>query len=722
MTRFLSLGAFLLLLTGCSGSSSTGGSDDFSRGTNAINDYRFNESDSLLSSLEKEDSISARAAYLVGLSKERQLLLWDAMEHYLRATTRDQGYAPAFGGLARVYSALGSEVVAADVGRRFAELSKSDPEAWAMYASLLISAGQLPEANRALGQAEAAGYPSDASSLIKARLAFARHDISAADAASAVAVNSPSAKRALADYLEDRGFADSAIAISRAIFEDDRSHVAMIEHFFRSLRVGYLTEARQMIRDMEKRDKTTILPRAAWALYYDGAQDWANGLTAVYQLQEVRPAALSTVAYLYDIAARSVNLTVAGSASEELMANVEALRMHPMTKQYAIYRRISPRVRLMLPPVAVVSLDSVKVAAIRGELEYQAWYAFALEQWQKVDDTLPSFSSFVEPWGNDPAHWTAFASTRLGFNPIKAITAESLLTTVLTDHPNFRPAFDSLSEMYLFVADFAKAAALFEQYPHYAQIYPDEAIRQGIALAEAGRGDDAVTAALRGLDQSAGKSMLLDRLARALARRGFSTQARRVVEKALTYRADDPDLLAIAARLACDLAECDKALELIETGLDKEPTHKALRAEKGRALFDSGSEEEGLKLLDDIVMNEGGNGDALLYLSHRLAKLNKDPNKAQDLARQAILACPLYKRANINLAQVYLMTGRPELARGAAKTALSQFQHDAEAYFLLGKALATENDPEAKEVLQLAKRHGLAGDPLKEAEALLQRM
>lgn len=722
MTRFLSLGAFLFMLAGCSGSSSTGGSDAFSRGEDAINDYRFHESDSLLTVLEKNDSTSARAAYLVGLSKEHQLLLWDAMEHYLRATTRDGGYAPAFGGLARVYSALGSEVVAADVGRRFAELSKSDPEAWAMYASLLISAGQLPEANRAVGQAEAVGYPKEASAFIQARLAFARHDIAAADASAAMAVNSTSARRAFADYLEDRGFADSAIAISRALYNDDKSHDAMIEHFFRSLRVGYLTEAREMIREMERRDKTTILPRAAWTLYYDAAQDWTNGLTAVYQLQEVRPAALSTVAYLYDIGARSVNMTVAGSASEEMMANVEVLKFHPMLKQYAIYRRISPRVRLMIPPVAVMSLDSVKVAAIRGELEFQAWYAFALEQWQKVDDTLPSFATFVEPWGNDPARWTAFASTRMGFNPIKAITAETLLTKVLAAQPNFRPAFDSLSEMYLFVADFTKAAALFEQYPHFSQVYPDEAIRQAIALAEAGRGDEAVTAAERGIAQSAGKSMLLDRLARALVRRGFIPQARTLIEKAATYNADDPDLLAIAARLACDLAECDKALGLIETGLDKEPNHKALRAEKGRALFDSGSEEEGLKLLDDIVMNEGGNGDALLYLSNRMAKLNKDPNRAQDLARQAILACPLYKRANINLAQVYLMTGRPELARGAAQTALTQFQHDAEAYFLLGKALAAENDPGAREVLQQAKQNGLAGDPLREAEALLQRM
>jgi predicted Zn-dependent protease len=404
------------------------------------------------------------------------------------------------------------------------------------------------------------------------------------------------------------------------------------------------------------------------------------------------------------------------------MGNVEQRKLHPVLTQYAIYRRIAPRARLMAPPVAIISLDSVKVAPIRGELEFQAWYAFALEQFKDKGDSLPSFKAFTDAWQNHPALWTAFASTRLGFSTMKAITAETLFTKVLSSNPDYRPAFDSLTEMYSFVGDFTKAVNLFRQYPHFAQLYPEEAIRHAIMMTELGRGDEAIVEAEKGMPQESGNTVLIDRLTRALVRRGFISQARALVDRVIAREPKNPDLLAIAARVACDQGDCTAALKLTEEGLDIESDHRALRTERGRAMFDSGDIDGGLKQLEDAATEEVGNADGLLYLSRRMAQQNKDQVRAQDFARQAVLASPMYKRANINLAYVYLLTGRPELARGAAQTALKQYPHDAEAYFLLGKALATENKPEAKEMLQAAVQNGLIGEPLKEAQTLLQRM
>jgi predicted Zn-dependent protease len=253
-------------------------------------------------------------------------------------------------------------------------------------------------------------------------------------------------------------------------------------------------------------------------------------------------------------------------------------------------------------------------------------------------------------------------------------------------------------------------------------LYPEEAIRHAIMMTELGRGDEAIVEAEKGMPQESGNTVLIDRLTRALVRRGFISQARALVDRVIAREPKNPDLLAIAARVACDQGDCTAALKLTEEGLDIESDHRALRTERGRAMFDSGDIDGGLKQLEDAATEEVGNADGLLYLSRRMAQQNKDQVRAQDFARQAVLASPMYKRANINLAYVYLLTGRPELARGAAQTALKQYPHDAEAYFLLGKALATENKPEAKEMLQAAVQNGLIGEPLKEAQTLLQRM
>ncbi|MBK7142488.1 MAG: hypothetical protein IPH75_10445 [bacterium] len=720
----LFIGIFLLAcLVGCSGS--TVSNDPVSRATNATDQYQFLMADSLFTELVKQDTISASVPYLAGVNKERQLLLWDALQYYLVALTRDVKYAPAYGGLHRVFARLNSPILAADAARTYAELSGTDVDAWTTSAHAYIEAGQFGEAQRAIGQAEAAGLPADAIALLKARMEFQRHDYTTAEQSSAVAVSSPAGRKALANYLATRGYCDSAAAISRELFESEKSHDALLDYFFMAMRTGHLYDARKAVAEMRKRDKSDILPRAAMVFYYDQSGEYVSGRDAATKLNEVQPLAISTYAYLYQLASRTSNTAVAGGAAEELMANIDQRRFHPIVKQYAIYKRIMPRARSMASPQVVVTLDSITMIPMRSEVDFQAWYAFALESVRKfnnVGDTLPTFERFTEAWSGHPSLWTAFAATRMGFSPITTIKAETLLTTVLTRDGHFKPAFDSLWVVYHFVGEFGKAAELFNKYPQYLQYYPTAGLQQAISLAEVGRIDEATAAAERVLPMAGGNRILLEQVTRSMVRHGGAAKALALVEKVLAADPKNADLHVLAARLACDNGDCKRGLEYADKGLQLEPGYRSLATERGRILFDSGEEDAGIKALTEQVSGDLTNADALIYLSRRLAKLHGDVARAQDIGRQAVNAAPMALRASINLAYVYLATERYDLARGAADMALKNYPNDPEAYYLLGKAMFNEKKPEAKEQLQKAVTLGLTGDGLTDAQAMLQRM
>lgn len=709
-------------LIGCSGGDN--GSEPVTRAAKASENYDFLKADSLLRAQIKTDS-TAKAPYLAGVNKERQLMLWDALEYYLEALTRDVKYAPGYAGMSRVFSLLGSPILAADAARTNAELSGTDLDAWVMSANAYIDAGQFGEAQRALAQAQTAGLASDAAALIKARMEFLRHEYQAAETDAATPVTTLAGSQALARYLEVKGWTDSAAAVSRGIFEEESSHDALVEYFFRALRTGRLYDARTVIAEMRKRDKSDILPRVAEIFYYDHIGEYAIAREASMRLAEVQPVALSTYAYMNHVGNRAVNLSLSGTAGDELMAYIAVNKVHPIVAQYAVYRRIVPRVRMMASPAAVIALDSVSMIPMRSEVEWQAWYAFALEtarNFNNVGDSLPTFAQFTSAWNEHPALWTAFAATRMGFSPLKAIQAESLLTKILAKDQYFKPAFDSLWVMYRFVGEFGKAAEIFGKYPHFAEIYPVAGLQQAIALAESGRVAEAVTAAERVLPKVGGNQKLMDLLARALVRAGGGPEAAALLDKALAADPKNPDLLMIAARVACDIGDCKKALEFAEQGLKIEPKNQWLVTEKARATFDTGDQEAGLKALNDELNASPFNAQALIYLSRRMAQLNQNAAQAQDLGRQAIIAAPLPLRATINMAYVYELTGRHDLARGAANMALQVYPNDAEAYYLLGRAMYNEKKPEAKENLLKAVQFGVKGDALRDAQAMLQRM
>jgi hypothetical protein len=687
--------------------------------------YRFDEADSLFTALTLKDSTSPRAYFLAGENKEHQLLLWDALDLYLKALSLDAKFSPAYGGMSRVFGRLNSPVLAADAARTFAQLTETDVDLWMASASAYIDAGQFTEAQNSIAQAEKAGLSADAVTLLKARMEFLRHNYAAAESAAALAVNSTAGRRALADFLESHGYADSATSISRALFKEDGSHAALMDYFFRALRNGYWYDARHAIAEMKKRDKSGVLAQAASVLYLDGSGDYAGGREAAQELKELRPLALSTYAYLIQVGSRTANLTMSGEAGEELMAVIDFRQKHPILRQYALYKRMIPRIRLMAPPAAIITLDTVTMIPMRSEVDFQAWYAYALElmgPFGGTGDSLPSFEEFTTAWGGHPAMWTAFAATRMGFSPVAAAKAETILVSILQRDAHFKPAFDSLYALYGFMSEFGKRAAIFEKYPHFVEHYPVEGMQQAIALAAVDRKDEAVAIAEKVLPMVKGCSSLLGDLTQIMVHRGEAMAAMALVEKALAMDKKNVDLLTLAARVACDNGDCKRGLEYAEEGLESEPENRRLIAERGRGMFDSGDQEGGLKVLDEQENSGKGTSESLLYLSRRMAILNKDPNRAQDLARQAMITAPLSQRASINLAYVYLATGRYDLGRGAAKSAANLYLNDPEAYYLLGKAMYLEKKPEAKENLLKAVQFGIKGDALQDTQAMLQRL
>src|SRR5512140_3715914 len=207
---------FLLaaLLAGCSEDTAPGTSGSADRIFKAVDKYQFNTADSSFAKLIIQDSTSPSSYYGRGFSYERQLMLIDAMNYYLQALQRDSNYAPAYTGLAHVYTWLGAEVEAADAAGRAATLLKTDPDAWLTLANALIAHRQFTEANQALQQAEATGVNPKVVALIQARAAFLQNDHATEQSLMARAAGNEDSKAyltALADYYEVRGLSDSAM-------------------------------------------------------------------------------------------------------------------------------------------------------------------------------------------------------------------------------------------------------------------------------------------------------------------------------------------------------------------------------------------------------------------------------------------------------------------------------------------------------------------------------
>jgi tetratricopeptide (TPR) repeat protein len=144
-------------------------------------------------------------------------------------------------------------------------------------------------------------------------------------------------------------------------------------------------------------------------------------------------------------------------------------------------------------------------------------------------------------------------------------------------------------------------------------------------------------------------------------------------------------------------------------------------AYKARAFYGLGRKDDSYKLFDSILAVDSYDPYGSLLYSRVLAEENKNPDKAQNLARQAVLISDPTQQPTLNLAYVYLKTGRPDLATGAGMRGVEMYPQDPEAYFLLGWAQSAANKPGAKENLQKAISLGLTGTQLQAAKELLAK-
>jgi tetratricopeptide (TPR) repeat protein len=178
------------------------------------------------------------------------------------------------------------------------------------------------------------------------------------------------------------------------------------------------------------------------------------------------------------------------------------------------------------------------------------------------------------------------------------------------------------------------------------------------------RFDDLVRSLQEGIEQHPESVELIYLLARFHSTRGDEAKARELIEQATRAKPDDPKPFLILAAYRARLNDSEGALAAAEQALAVAPDDESSRLRKSELLVEIGFKENdpakveaGRKIIEEILAKEPTNPGALFIQ-----------------------------------AKVDLASKRPEEAISAIRTAINSKPNWAEAYFVLGTALATKGD------------------------------
>ncbi len=725
MKKSLSLLVLIVVVAvGCSQKSGKSSDDPFQRGVKLLDSFEFAKADTLFRSLSTNDSTALQGMYGLGLSQERQLLYMEALNTYFTILTQNPAYGPALAGGTRVFESMGETLDASLMAANLPSAAPNDPTVRLLAARAHIMAGKYAEADSALDAAASAGAKKEVVDLIRALRYHRSGNIGQAEATAekgfAATIADPEYLVAAADYLEERGWIDSAMAISRRALTGGGSHNRLMTHFRRCLRTRYFVDARRLIDSLRSLDKEKVLTTALDQQYFWETDSIRQAYAATQEFLRLLPMSLTTV--YYDSRSRLVGkdyFTVFQDGEDMLALSIKGSSSLEL-QDFINYRTAVTASRLMDKMAGYAKLK--EVTGWRQNLpDAKAQLALTMLATGRNDEWISLRDSIVQFRGDQPDWLVALASTYTDIQVAKLDEAEKLYRGALDIAPTYRPAFDSLFALLMAHRKYNKALDVLSNYRFFAEHYPENRIDKGIALILSGMTAQGMALFESNIPFLRGDLTQFDRALAALNEIDAQDERGKLIDLMNQLNTQNSSTLLRTARFENDRGNFQKALELCEIGLAAK-LQTDFVAQKARALYGLKKVDESLKLFEEAVARDDGNWEAEMEYARTLALEKKTLIRAENLARSACGRDRSSLRSQLALCDVYLLIGRVDLARGEALKATLNYPEAPEAFYYRGLIMARENNPEARENLQKGISLGLRGQNLAKAQETLKKI
>jgi len=724
MKRLLVTAAFTLLIAACSKSPQEAYQDLKDKAAEQLANYEFAAAESTYIDILFADTTRFDGPIGLALSAERQLLHWDAMHLYMKLGERNPRLPEAALGAMRVATRLGLEEMALDrAGVAMQLLGESDGgTAIVETARRILKTPQPAIARQLVERAVEAGQPEAIGDLIRGHAFFRERQFDSADIylERARSAGNPTAlfHRLHADYLERRGQFDSAIRASAAARELDPDNFDLtIEHFNRAVRLGYYNEARAVIHEIRVDGEGS-----ATHLNLKLAFQWANGQryealgTAVYLL-DLRPYTLS--AHLMNLEANAVvsNFITCSAELQFVEGQLNRGNYVPAFRDFMSYRLAIINSYLDDHRVPLQQLQG-RVNSRTSEREHRLREMYLLHRvgaWDEFEAKVDTVFDLYE----DNVGWLTGVADVFADSSIKLFDrAVEAYERALELDPWYRPAFEGYVEVYRLQKKWPELQVLMDRFGHFGETYADLHLDRAVYRAWANE-PAAATSFLASVEPLEGSIPYWERMMTALRRNQAREQLVRLTDAINERLPDNPDAMVFRVQDLNRRGEFETILTTTERLLETYPDNADLRAHHAYALYRTGEEDEAFEEFEQLKQEREDNSELLHLYSRALAESGRDGAEAQNQARRAVFSGPEVYRDFINLAYVYMLTGRPDLARGEARRASTTYPDQPEAYYYMGYSLYLENSEGAEELLQKALDLGLTGEDAKRARDAL---
>ncbi len=724
-SSFCAISLLLIAIVSCSKTSGPKRGGLYGEAMDKVDAYQFDAADSLLAKLAKTDSLGFGTTYGRGVSFEHQMMYYDALQAYLITVSHFPDSGVVDEALNRIFTLLDSPEEAAEAARRWSELEKGNSTARFRLIQAQIGAGMYQRAEQSLGEALKVGLDKSLGDLLKARLQVISHLFD--DAAASVAEarkqgpETPDFMLALADYYEERGLIDSSLWAGARSYELAQNDYYGFLQFQRSLKHGYFSSARKYVAEMAQKDKSSI-PTTILSLFYWRGADERDRLNSLADtLATLRPGAYSTFFFnteayrsVGDLGFVALNVASARALSDEK-------GVHPPFRDF-VHWEIIKRITWPYPPLEVrQQLDSLK--GWRETLpRFQIMSAGELladssrKPFDRKIDSLVSANAQNPVW-LIKAGQTLSEATGRGAEKGNLMYRQALKVDPQLPEPVFGMIRNAIRE-----SKFSEAAAVFAEFPGFADRYPEAGLLKGLCDVTLGKTADGLGAFEKSFPLAKGEIARADDIARELLRQGKADEAKRIASLCVSLSPENSEALMLASEVSYQIGDAQASRDFAERGLKLDPQNSYLMAYRGRAMYALGQKEDAKKIFEDILKRLPSDEAASLIYSRILADENTDPSRAQNLARQALYYGKLSMRPVLNLAYVYYKGGRYDLAMGAAQSAVTAYPGDALAFYYLGMSQYNGKRDGAKGNLQKGLELGLVGENLQIARQTLGKL
>lgn len=715
-------GLAIIIVISCTKTRYAEGPEPFRQALALADQSQWARADSLMQKLTGVDSTKAWGYYGRGVLFERRLMLLDALNQYSLALDTDSRFDRAADRGERLYGWLGEDHEAAQFTRSLARIRASDPVSEARLARRLMTILDFDAANAAIAKAESLGLDSLLTGLLRARLNLLSLRTENADLATRtlLAVDRDDSLFLVlaADFLEDRGYADSSLAYSRRLLSRAGATDAdSLDHFFRALRVGGYFDAWQMAT-ARLRGADSI--RALGMLVQHAL---AARLTRPAELYGLRYFVATTSGYSpkwYDYHIQDLlgRYPQAKDALSELMAVQVRPGTSPEFRDAILHfirmntARYSGKAELAQDLDTISGWRSALPQTVVTRAFAKAWSG-PLDQIEYLKDTL------VLNYGSDPIRMK-LAGDVCQYRDIRRLDwAREFYLRALLMAPRYYPAFDALVRMEMGQGDFAGALATIEGNSYFTDVFPAVRVQKAVCLGVIGRTADAV----RLMDENAPYCRQnlapLGRLAQSLARRNDGGNTRAIIKLATGLNPDYAHAWGLAAQWYSRIGDHNEAIDAADRAVRLDPDFLDPVAFKAWSLAATDKLDDAVTLLEQALKKDNANSELGLVYSRILADAKREPAQAQNLARMAVFSDQQSSRAILNLCYVYMATNRPDLAIGEARNGLATYPTVPEFDYYLGYAMSRTNDTASATHLRAALAKGLSGDMAESARTLL---